>query len=787
MTVFKNGVLIGSDYYTLAGDVLTINTYLTVGDNINIITQVASNVVNVTSGYGDSNVAAFLTTNTGNISAGYFIGDGSQLTGLPAGYTDSNVVALLSSGSVSSEIITTGNITGDYIIGNGSQLTGLPASYANTNVNTYLNSGLFTGNFIPNGNATQSLGNSTNQWKDLWISGNTLYMTQVPISLTGANTLQVAGANVVTSTAGGNINAVGNVNAGGMTITGNAIITGNASIQGTLTFNNTTSITTSNLVLGLGNNQSGINVTGGGIVVGNTAEAQFTYDQPNQTWDSNLGITATGNITAPYFIGDGSQLTGLPASYSNANVTTLLASGTVTSNVITTGNISGNYILGNGAFLTGIFGTEDYLQAGRITTSQAGVGLNTDLIFNSVTAQSGTSQISLNTTTGVVSLKAGVTYNLTASPSFGIFTNTTSGFLTYTWVDAVTNTPLVAGISGASTPATLTSADANQQLVSVVYTPSTNQTVKVRVLGASGTAGLRTDFSFLSVTQIGVSAGATSFTNLTVTGNTTSGNVSATDIVANNSLIALSDVILGNTANASATKTRIVSFAANSFIQTGNGTAGTTGNIVFSTYSTDNARVVINTTSGNVSAVGNVSANYFIGNGSQLTGLTAGIPNWTAAGTIQSVGLTATVSSPSLATSPAKNQVYYKQIGPKTWQVSVIYYQTSTPGAAIGSGDYIFTLPGGLQFDTSIQFQNIYNTVPGTTGPVLYAFAIPGSTFASSVSTTISTGAICVYSATQYRVAGTVPGTDTRFIGSSWAQPQSVGMSWTWSFTFQTP
>jgi hypothetical protein len=524
MTVFKNGVLIGSDYYTLAGDVLTINTYLTVGDNINIITQVASNVVNVTSGYGDSNVAAFLATNTGNISAGYFLGDGSQLTGLPAGYTDSNVVALLSSGSVSSEIITTGNITGDYLIGNGSQLTGLPASYANANVNTYLNSGLFTGNFIPNGNATQSLGNSTNQWKDLWISGNTLYMTQVPISLTGANTLQVAGANVVTSTAGGNVNAVGNVNAAGMTITGNAIITGNASIQGTLTFNNTTSITTANLVIGLGNNQSGINVTGGGMVVGSTAEAQFLYDQPNQTWDSNLGITATGNVTAPYFIGDGSQLTGLPASYGNANVATLLASGTVSSNVITTGNIAGNYFIGNGSQLTGIFGTEDYLQAGR-SGDVLLVGLGSDFVFNSVTAQSGTSQISVNTTTGVVSLKAGVTYNLTASPSFYQFSDTTGGFVVYTWVDAVTNTPLVPNSSGAGTPGTLTTAQANQLAVSVVYTPSTNQTVKVRVTQALGTATFRGNFSILTVEQIGVSAGTTSFTNLTVSGNITSGNV----------------------------------------------------------------------------------------------------------------------------------------------------------------------------------------------------------------------------------------------------------------------
>jgi hypothetical protein len=470
MTVFYNGSLLPSEYYTVANGVMTVNTLIFAGDTIDVITQVAGNVINVTSGYGNS-----------------------------------NVTALLSSG-ISTDISTTANVYGTYIIGDGSQLTGLPTSYANSNVANYLNNAAFTGNFIPNGNVAQSLGNATNQWKDLWLSGNTLYMNSVPLRLSSTNVLQVDGANVVTSdtqgnitansitlannlsvgrfvfdgqnteistnngqliqintrvdvtddlyvsgiadvggniTTAGNVNATGNVNGTGMTITGNAIITGNANVQGTLTFNNTTSITTSNLVLGLGNNQSGINVTGGGIVVGSTAEAQFTYNQPAQTWNTNLGITATGNVTANAFIGDGSQLTGLPAGYTNTNVTALLASGNVTSNVITTANVS------------------------------------------------------------------------------------------------------------------------------------------------------------------------------------------ATQIISNSTMVGLIDLVLGNIANATATKTRIVSFGANTFIQTGNGAVGSTGNIVFSVYNDADPRVTINTTSGNVSAVGNVSANFFIGDGTQLT-----VPAFSAAGSI---------------------------------------------------------------------------------------------------------------------------------------------------------
>ena len=62
----------------------------------------------------------------------------------------------------------------------------------------------------------------------------------------------------------------------------------------------------------------------------------------------NIGtISAVGNITGNYFIGNGSQLTGLPVSYSNADVATFLAN--FGSNVIsTTGNItSGNITVGN--------------------------------------------------------------------------------------------------------------------------------------------------------------------------------------------------------------------------------------------------------------------------------------------------------------------------------------------------------------------------------------------------------------------------------------------------------
>jgi hypothetical protein len=134
MTVFYNGALLENSFYTLAGDVITVDTDLEIGDTIDIIQSTGGPVNTVISGYGDSNVEI-----------------------------------LLSSGSLTGGIITAGDVTANSFIGDGSQLTGLPTSYSNVNAQALLNSGAFTGDFIPNGNSTQSLGNTTNQWKDLWL------------------------------------------------------------------------------------------------------------------------------------------------------------------------------------------------------------------------------------------------------------------------------------------------------------------------------------------------------------------------------------------------------------------------------------------------------------------------------------------------------------------------------------------------------------------------------------------------------------------------------------------
>jgi hypothetical protein len=94
----------------------------------------------------------------------------------------------------------------------------------------------------------------------------------------------------------------------------------------------------------------------------------------------------------------------------------------------------------------------------------------------------------------------------------------------------------------------------------------------------------------------------------------TTGNVTTGILRSTGSIFGNVDIILGDTANASATKTRLVSDTTFSYIQTGNGSIGSTGNIVFAPYSSATQRVVIDTASGNITSAGNVIAQNFSGN-----------------------------------------------------------------------------------------------------------------------------------------------------------------------------
>jgi hypothetical protein len=106
-------------------------------------------------------------TFTGNVSASYFIGDGSQLTGIVSGgssnYGNANVAAYLPTH--------TGNISAANFIGNGSQLTGITATMVglgnvtNESKATMFTSPTFTGTVSGITATMVGLGNVTNESK----------------------------------------------------------------------------------------------------------------------------------------------------------------------------------------------------------------------------------------------------------------------------------------------------------------------------------------------------------------------------------------------------------------------------------------------------------------------------------------------------------------------------------------------------------------------------------------------------------------------------------------------
>ena len=107
-------------------------------------------------------------------------------------------------GNLTANVVQTDN----YQYANGTPIN-FGGTYGNSNVTTLLNSGAFTGNIIPNGNATQSLGNATNQWADLWVSNATIYLDSIPLGVSNVGVLQFNGNDIVTS--GPNVVNTGNV------------------------------------------------------------------------------------------------------------------------------------------------------------------------------------------------------------------------------------------------------------------------------------------------------------------------------------------------------------------------------------------------------------------------------------------------------------------------------------------------------------------------------------------------------------------------------------------------
>ena len=383
--------------------------------------------------YGNANVVSLLAASTdgsntignisatGNVAADYFLGDGSQLTGLPATYGNANVATLLAAFG-SNTIVTTGNITGGYIFGNGSQLTGLPATYGNANVATLL-AGFGSNSISTTGNvtATNFIGNGAGLTGITVTAGTQLVngTSNVNVALNGNTTIGVAGVTRGTFSSVG-FDGVGNIRNSGF-----------ISAVGDIVSNQNITATTELAAGGNANISLDVNA-GGNVVAGGYINTSST-------------ISATGNITAgsgSFFLGNGSQLTGITAvtTYGNANVATFLAA--FGSNVIsTTGNITGSNINASTVQATGSGGLSLKNSAGTTQASMGAGGGNNFAINVSTNINGANAQIDISPTgnSGHVHIKPTGTPSIEIAPTYvGSMNNMVIGNVTPAAVSATT-------------------------------------------------------------------------------------------------------------------------------------------------------------------------------------------------------------------------------------------------------------------------------------------------------------------------------------------------------------
>lgn len=133
------------------------------------------------------------------------------------------------------------------------------------------------------------------------------------------------------------------------------------------------------------------NISGNNITI--TNQMSSTTIAATGTISAVGNITGGNIVTAGYFVGNGSLLTGLPASYGNSNVSTLLAA--FGSNTVST---TGNVTAGN--FLSGVTNNSLIISydtvGGNANIGANSTGGSTSLYFGTSNAGTFTNKIQIN-------------------------------------------------------------------------------------------------------------------------------------------------------------------------------------------------------------------------------------------------------------------------------------------------------------------------------------------------------------------------------------------------------
>ena len=329
------------------------NRVTVVEGNIVSINNTLVGVINGAFSYGNANVASYLPTYSGALTAGnitasgnvgatFFTGNGYYLTGLAATYGNTQVAAYLPTYS--------GNSNAAFFTGNGYYLTGIisGSTYSNSNVSAYyVANTVATGNIqiLSSCNIRLPTGGVINE------SQGTGTITLVPNTTASATAGVVIGGSGYLLAANGSRNAVLNYNS----------VNGQFGVAVLNIYNSAATAIVNGGTSNIGN-IGGPSSYFGNAFVSNIYSQNYFY--PNGTSilsgiggtysNSNVASylpTYSGNSNATFFTGNGYYLTGITSgsTYSNSNVGYYLNSNVITSNITIQGNINtiGNLVAGN--------------------------------------------------------------------------------------------------------------------------------------------------------------------------------------------------------------------------------------------------------------------------------------------------------------------------------------------------------------------------------------------------------------------------------------------------------
>jgi hypothetical protein len=365
--------------------------------------------------YGNANVAAYLPTYTGaitaltgnvtttaNVSGAYLLGNISAATG---GYGNANVQAVLQTytGSLTAaSLSTTGNITGSYLFGNGSQLTGInvATSYNNSNVAAFLPT--YTGNMVAmTGNVT-----TTANIQGAYIKGNGSALTGIPTSIVAGTGISISGSTGAVTITNSNPTPYTDANVAAFlpTYTG-ALTASSVSASGNITGTHlgngaglssiVTSITAgSGISVNASTGAITITATGGGG--GGTSISNGTSNVSVPTANGVVTVSANNVTAATFTTFAGSNVSGVIKLGVNGAIqagTMYLCNDTAT--LGSSPNITLEASSGNGVFAGRVQGASIYgttLSAGTITvTNGSAFTINSGALFTQAqTTKTGT-------------------------------------------------------------------------------------------------------------------------------------------------------------------------------------------------------------------------------------------------------------------------------------------------------------------------------------------------------------------------------------------------------------